>query len=358
MRILHLNDRLSRRGGADLHLLGVIDDLKSVAQQCLAYGRRDDGLELDIETASVGGLDARTPRPCSLQELFHSYRPDVVHVHNVMNPKALVQAADWGAMMTVQDHRTFCPGRGKQKLDGSVCREVQSKDLCRSCFTEDSYFEEIWDLTQERMDALKRMKAVVVLSDYMKNELIQAGVQKPEIHVIPPFVHGLDSGSENTSKPCVLFVGRLVASKGIQDVVRAWQLAETDLPLVIAGAGPERGKIGAPGIEWAGWVGPEELALLYQRAAALVMAPRWQEPFGIVGLEAKHFKLPVVAWESGGIAEWEPEVLVPWGDVSGLAAGLRSVLSGKVLPQGTNSDYTVEQVGDLKRVYQGMMATM
>jgi glycosyltransferase involved in cell wall biosynthesis len=67
-----------------------------------------------------------------------------------------------------------------------------------------------------------------------------------------------------------------------------------------------------------------------RRARALLMPSRWQEPFGIVGLEALTLGVPVVAWEGGGVAEWHPggPSLVPWGDVDGLAAALRAAVDG------------------------------
>jgi glycosyltransferase involved in cell wall biosynthesis len=58
------------------------------------------------------------------------------------------------------------------------------------------------------------------------------------------------------------------------------------------------------------------------------MPSRWQEPFGIVGLEALSFGVPVVAWESGGVREWHPGPgLVEWGDVDGLARALAEAVT-------------------------------
>jgi glycosyltransferase involved in cell wall biosynthesis len=72
------------------------------------------------------------------------------------------------------------------------------------------------------------------------------------------------------------------------------------------------------------------MAGLYKRAAALVMPSRWQEPFGIAGLEALTLGTPVAAWRSGGVAEWHPggTSLVEWGDVDALAGALRAVAGG------------------------------
>jgi glycosyltransferase involved in cell wall biosynthesis len=63
------------------------------------------------------------------------------------------------------------------------------------------------------------------------------------------------------------------------------------------------------------------------------MPSRWQEPFGIVGIEALTFGVPVAAWASGGIPEWHPGPgLVAWGDVPGLANALRALAGGGATP--------------------------
>ena len=126
------------------------------------------------------------------------------------------------------------------------------------------------------------------------------------VHVVPPFVHRLDPGAAPSGPPCVLFVGRLVEAKGVRDAVAAWRRSGVDLPLVMAGTGPLRAELTAqagrgegPELEVPGWVERDRLSGLYRRARALLLPSRWQEPFGIVGLEALSFGVPVVAWESG-----------------------------------------------------------
>lgn len=265
--------------------------------------------------------------PVELARLVGELRPDVVHVHTVMNPEALEQAGRLDGVtkvLTVQDHRFFCPGKGKWTEDGEVCSERISEELCTKCFTDDAYYREILTLTQERFEALKRFR-VVVLSNYMKREL---GL--PDVHVIPPFVHGLDANVAPDGEPCVLFAGRLVEAKGVGDAIAAWKRSGVELPLVLAGTGTLRGEL--DGCEVLGWVPHDRMASLYRRAAALVLPSRWQEPFGIVGLEAFTMGTPVVAWESGGISEWHPGPLVAWGDVDALALALETAIGGRPEP--------------------------
>lgn len=71
----------------------------------------------------------------------------------------------------------------------------------------------------------------------MKMELEAVGVPPGQLHVIPPFVHGLDTGASRAGPPGVLFVGRLVEAKGVRDAVLAWRRSGVELPLVVVGTG-------------------------------------------------------------------------------------------------------------------------
>ena len=327
MRLLHVADRLSTRGGADWHLLGLLHDLESDVDTHLAIGRSDVPTAASWHVTIVPGMEASGPAGVdTLEALADRLSPDVIHLHNCMDPGVLCWGAARGAILTVQDHRVFCPGRGKHTLDGRVCREPMAPSTCASCFENRGYFERMLDVTTRRLEALRDMRVVIVLSRYMRDELVAAGIDAARIAVIPPFVHGLDTTATADGPPCVLFVGRLVAAKGVFDVVDAHRQSDVDLPLVFAGTGSERAQLEATGCNVLGWVPHDRLASVYKRARVLLMPSRWQEPFGIVGLEALTMGVPVVAWNSGGVREWHAAV-TPWGDIGALARALRAALA-------------------------------
>jgi glycosyltransferase involved in cell wall biosynthesis len=336
MRILHLADRLSGRGGAYAWLLGVLEALAADHEQTLAVGAREGSLGAPCPVVVRPGLEQRGEAAVGLDDLAAA--ADVVHVHNVVNPAVLEWAAGRrNALLTVQDHRFFCAFRGKWTAAGEVCRRPLTRELCASCFEDAAYFAEVQGLTERRLAAARRLP-VTVLSRYMREELVSAGLSASRVLVVPPFVHGLDAGASAPGPACVLFVGRLAEAKGVREAVAAWRLSEVPLPLVVAGTGPLRKELErlaeeAPGagIELVGWVGRDVLSGLYRRARALVFPPRWQEPFGIAGLEALSFGVPVVAWESGGVGEWHPGPgLVRWGDLPALARALREAVSRRI----------------------------
>lgn len=345
MRVLHVSDRLTDRGGAYWHLLGVIAHQSRTDDVHLAAGRVDSDVDAGCDVTVVAGLDARTREPVALERVVRELRPDVVHVHTVMNPSALEQAGHLDGVtkvLTVQDHRYFCPGKGKWTEDGEVCAERMSAELCKKCFDDDAYYRDIVALTQARFDALRHFR-VVVLSEYMRRELAIPGAR-----VIPPFVYGLDSGARPGGAPCVLFAGRLVRAKGVLDAVEAWKRSGVEYPLVLAGTGTLRDELEE--CEVLGWVPHQRMASLYRRAACVLMPSRWQEPFGIVGLEAMSLGTPVATWESGGIGEWHPGPLGRWGDINALADELRLAVDRRVTPpEGFDRDALMAQLAAVYR---------
>jgi glycosyltransferase involved in cell wall biosynthesis len=355
MRILHVADRLTDRGGAYTWLVGVLEALAADHEVRLVVGEDDGAVRSPCAVDVRPGLESRVDSPADLDDVVHDFAPEVVHVHNVVNPAVLAwAAARASALLTVQDHRFFCPARGKWTQGGEVCRRPMSRELCASCFEDRAYFAEVHALTERRLQAARRLP-ITVLSRYMREELVAAGVPARGVHVVPPFVHGLDPGATASGPPCVLFVGRLVEAKGVRDAVDAWRRSGVDLPLVIAGTGPLRGELKSraertPGLEVLGWVERDRLSGLYRRARALLLPPRWQEPFGIAGLEALRFGVPVVAWESGALGEWHPGPgLVRWGDVEGLARTLAEAVDRRaMLPPSFERD---EAVGRLLAIY-------
>jgi len=229
-------------------------------------------------------------------------------------------------------------GYSKVKADGRLCQQVF--DLgCAACFEKEEYFVKLLALVRARLAALTGFAAVIVPSAYLQKELGLAGIDPSKIRVIPPFVHGLDQ----TSSPAgfgrdVLFAGRIVWAKGVFDLLEAMTLVDGNVRLVISGAGPVDQALAARAVElkledridFVGWTLHQAMAGLYRRARLVVMPSRWQEPFGLVGLEAQALARPVLAYDVGGIREWLQDgstgLTVPAGNTLALAAGMNLLM--------------------------------
>jgi len=319
VRILVLTDRLSLRGGADLHLRQVVTAAAAAgARVTWAFGRADGTCvpPAGVAARTLRGLAAALPSTSRLAGLGALLADaDVVHVQNVMNPTAISAAVATGrAVVTVQDHRVFCPASGKTLPDGAPCREPMHDAVCRGCLQERAYRERTLAVTAARRSALRGAR-LLVLSGYMRDELAAVGLGGAE--VLPPWVEL--ARPRGGSGEVLLLAGRMVAHKAPLDAWQAWRAAGAPLPLEVAGEGPLTVRL--DGARRLGWLGSDALREVFGRARAVLMPARWQEPFGMVGLEALAAGVPVIAADVGGTREWSDVgcLRVPAGDIAAMA---------------------------------------
>jgi glycosyltransferase involved in cell wall biosynthesis len=171
---------------------------------------------------------------------------------------------------------------------------------------------------------LRRARVVICPSNALAEDARRLGARG--IAVIPS---GVDLPSEvgaEADPPEVFYAGRLSPEKGVLELVEAAR----GLNLVVAGDGPLRRQVP----QALGFVPPDELALLYARAA-LVACPSHREGFGVACLEAMAHGRPVVASAVGGlldlVVDGETGIHVPPGDVPALRAALERLLGDREL---------------------------
>lgn len=137
-----------------------------------------------------------------------------------------------------------------------------------------------------------------------RTSLILNGLPLPNLEPTPlPF-----------DPPRLLCIGRVVREKGFDLVVGALAQLRThfsEVRLIVAGNGPElltlHQQIAALGLSSAvdllGWIAPEQIPALINTCTAVIMPSRWEEPFGLVALQASQMARPVIASKVGGLPE-------------------------------------------------------
>jgi glycosyltransferase involved in cell wall biosynthesis len=144
-------------------------------------------------------------------------------------------------------------------------------------------------------------------------------------------------------------VGQISPHKGHDDAIEALRDLGDGFRLLIAGKGEpdyeaslKKKAAGLP-IEFPGFV---SLPQFFERVDILV-APSWEEPFGIVLLEAMASGIPVIATNKGGPAEFVRGLMVPARDPASLANAIRSVRPGQHVQEAREH---VEKNFDLRKV--------
>lgn len=260
---------------------------------------------------------------------------DVVHAHDWLVTHAAVTLKHaLGVPLVATVHATEA-GRHSGWLPSDTNRCIHSVE---------------WWLTYEA-------RRVLVCSEYMRWEVTRLfDLPRGKVEVIPNGVaanawrapqravatararHAADDG------PLVVYAGRLVYEKGVQDLLAAvprLRARHPGLRVVIAGEGPYRKDLEeltrrdgiSPTVSFTGFLTGTELPALLAAADCVVVPSRY-EPFGMIALEACAAGTPVAAAATGGLAELvDPGVTgvsFPSGDPTALADSVDCLLRDEV----------------------------
>lgn len=175
---------------------------------------------------------------------------------------------------------------------------------------------------QRTYDAMYRAKRIVPNSGWTRDWFLRIfkGYFHEKCRVIPggvnidKFVYS-ESGAKKVDrelhlhgKPVVLFAGKITKYKGVEYLIGAAKKIHGEI--VILGDGPEKARLqekakqmNLTNVHWVGHLGAgiKKLVPYYSRADVFVAPSVWDEPLGLVILEAMACKTPVVVTRKGGI---------------------------------------------------------
>jgi glycosyltransferase involved in cell wall biosynthesis len=317
----------------------------------------------------AGGLD-----PEQVEQAVRRSGAEIVHAHNLtplLGARALAAARRGGArtVMHVHNYRLVCAIAVTYR-DGGVCTRCSGRNTwpgvrlrCRGSLVEAAAYAVGLSLHQRRL--LARVDRLVVPSVFAKQRLLELGLPAARSAAV---LHNFLRDSDFTS-PAVprggayaLFAGRLTEEKGADVAIEA--SARTDVPLRIAGAGPERERLErladdlrAP-VTFAGRLDSAELASTRRAAAFCVLPSRWDEPCPYAAIEAMAAGLPVLASAVGGLPELVGQAqTLPPGAIERWAAAMDGLWRDPEKRSRAGEDALVrarELFGE-ERFYSGLM---
>lgn len=177
----------------------------------------------------------------------------------------------------------------------------------------------------------------IVLSEFMRNILIRQGIPAETITLIPPAITIPDeiSPAETDGVPHILAIGQLIRGKGVDQLLTAMHSVKTPCVLDVVGTGNDEAylkqlaePLGKKVVFHGYSPNPDDA---FRGIRAVVLPWRWQEPFGLVGLEALAHGVPLVGFDVGAIRDYlidgKTGVLVPPGDADALAQAIDRLLN-------------------------------
>ncbi len=294
MRILQVSSA-RELGGGETHVLGLVDALRKRGHEVVVAACRNGPLQADVALPFLNSADIITA--FRLRRLLRRQPFDIVHAH-VARDYTVVAAATWGVARTrlVMTRHLLYPIRKHplyRRVDGWIAPTSQILKTLESLSP----------------------KTFAVIPNWVD-------VEKFAYRPHPAHEH-LTVG----------LLGQISPHKGHDEAVEAMRHLGVGYRLLIAGKGDAKytaalkDKAAGLPVEFVGFT---PLPDFFEQIDILA-APSWEEPFGIVLLEAMASGIPVIATAKGGpldiIQSTLHGVLIPVRDPKALADAIRLLAS-------------------------------
>ena len=358
MRMLFVHERFGAWAGAEANVLATAAELKRRGHVVGILHGPETGKG---QPAWEGVFADRFPlitenSPSVVRTVLEGFSPDLAYVHKLADPGALaaLTAAGVPVVRMVHDHDLCCMRSYKYfYLTRKICTRAVSPFCIFPCGAviarnRDGVVPVKWVSYTGKKNELelnRQFHLLIVNSRYMRAELIRNGFtpEKIELHAPVPPPGEPAFRSSFSDRNLIVYAGQIVRGKGVDVLLESLARVRVPFECVVLGDGHHRPyceqlsrKLGlADRVHFKGYIPSDELKSYYRECSVVVVSSVWPEPFGMAGIEAMRYGLPVVAFDAGGIQEWlidgENGYLVPWMDRTAYAARVEELLRNKTL---------------------------
>jgi glycosyltransferase involved in cell wall biosynthesis len=222
---------------------------------------------------------------------------DIVHIHGTHVPLALIPL-----VKNEKKYKLVITLHGIVAIDSK--HSIKNRLLLKNVLF--GFIEKV---------AINKADAVIAVSPAIEKIALDKGVKKENIYVIPNGINlkSLDcvGPSLNLKSPSILFAGRLVKAKNVENLINAVMVLKKDVPkihLYIAGNGPQLCKLKEhvselnlqDNVTFLGYI-HGDVKDQYYRSIDICVVPSTFESFSLVALEAMAYGKPVIASNVGGL---------------------------------------------------------
>ena len=246
---------------------------------------------------------------------------DMVIIHNIISPEYLPLLPENKTWFFAHDHNIYCRRHHYYTPLGRInCHRKYNKFICKLC--------SLGRNEAPPLEAYRKLPALV-LSDFVADNLRKNGFEK--VVKLPAFIRTVERKHSFDGILRILFLGQLIRGKGADLMLKT--LAKLDIPFecTITGEGNDRPMLEQmvakyklqQKVKFTGFVSDTES--LWENCDLFFFPIRWQEPFGLVGLEAMAHGVPVVAFDLGGVREYLTQAggsLIPEKNIAQAAKAL------------------------------------
>jgi glycosyltransferase involved in cell wall biosynthesis len=367
MRILFCNKYNYAFSGTEVYLFEVMDLMRSNGHEVALFSMADSRGKptpydryfmppIDFKKESGWFHKARLAGHAiysrearrRIRAMIAEFRPDVAHVRNIyhhLSPSILweLKAQKVPVVYHLNDFKVLCPNYNLV-LRGEACEACKGgefwhalKEKCypgwdaRMTLVAEAYVHK-WLGTYP-----KCVDCFLAPSQFVRDKFVEHGWNPAKFEVLPHFQRVRPVVERSAPDAPMLYFGRLSPEKGVDDLLLAMRRLP-NLRLIIAGEGPERGRLlqlaaelGLANVEFAGYMRGTELDRAIGNSCFTVLPSHAYETLGKTILESYAEARAVVATDLGSRRELvdagRTGLLYRTGDVEQLAAAIQFLSS-------------------------------
>lgn len=367
MRILYCNKYNYPFSGTEVYLFAAMDLMSSMGHEVALFSMADSRGEPTpydrhfmpntdfkkqggwFQKARLAGraVYSREARR-RIRAMLAEFRPDVAHVRNIyhhLSPSILweLKAQNIPVVYHLNDFKVLCPSYNLV-FRGEACEACKGgqfwhalEEKCypgwgpRMTLVAEAYVHKWLGTYRKCVDCF------LAPSQFVRDKFVEHGWDPAKFEVLSHFQRVNPAVERNAGNAPLLYFGRLSPEKGVGDLLRAMQCLP-NLRLVIAGDGPERGRLeqlaselGLINVEFVGHMGEVELDHAIANSRFTVLPSHAYETLGKTILESYAHARAVIATDLGSRRELVDEgrtgILYGTGDVEQLVSAIKSLSS-------------------------------
>jgi glycosyltransferase involved in cell wall biosynthesis len=306
-----------------------------------------------------------------IRAMIADFRPDVAHVRNIyhhLSPSILweLKKQNVPVVYHLNDFKVLCASYNLV-LRGEACEACKGgefwhalKEKCypgwgaRMTLVAEAYIHKWLGTYRKCVDCF------LAPSQFVRDKFVEHGWDPAKFEVLPHFQAVREVAARSVENAPLLYFGRLSPEKGVDDLLHAMRRLPS-LRLIVAGDGPERGRLqqlaeemGLANVEFAGHLRGAELEQAIASSRFTVLPSHAYETLGKTILESYAAARTVVATDLGSRREsvhaGETGVLYKTGDVEQLVSAIQFLSSqpeladkmGRAGRQQVRQNYTPE----------------
>ncbi|NPV45532.1 MAG: glycosyltransferase family 4 protein [Armatimonadetes bacterium] len=376
MRIVLAHKYFYRGGGTATYIFALLEELQKRGHECIPFtvayeqtvpreywgyyvsppaGERTTHLK-DMKLSPLESIKLLGRATWSTEayrqatRLVSDLKPDIAYVLNIysyMSPSPIRAFRRQGLpiLMRVADFNLVCPGltavrQGEACLDcadGHYTRGIKYR--CHKGSLKGTAARAMTMWAHRWLRIYDDVDTFVTPSLILRDTLIRAGYPAEKVHHLPSFYPAPPAMPTSAGEEYVLYFGRVAPEKGLDVLVRALALMDSDVPVVVAGGDVDgetqrlqdlANSLGVKSIEFVGMKQRAELDELIRGCLFSVVPSKVHDNCPMSVLESFSHAKPVIGAAIGGIPEQITEdcgLLFEPGNPEAMAAQMQRLLS-------------------------------